>query len=152
MSKSRISPAFRSYLLTMHCHPHIPIHPSHRIRPGLIKPLQFSHRQPRPAHSRFIHQLNPLHHSTIMSLTEFLRQILQHRDRTSLIGRVCLKQDGTDQTGIVLTVLRTGKTVEIDKDGEVEFVGPIDGLNEIRVLQQRFVVSGESEIPQCRTL
>lgn len=63
-----------------------------------------------------------------------------------------MKQDGTDQTGIVLTVLRTGKTVEIDKDGEVEFVGPIDGLNEIRVLQQRFVVSGESEIPQCRTL
>jgi hypothetical protein len=75
-----------------------------------------------------------LNDSPIFCPRELFRQVPQYIQRPVRVRRIRGKQDGPDEAGIILTVLRTRNAMKVDKDGQTQFLGPVYGLNKVWVL------------------
>lgn len=74
-------------------------------------------------------------HTPIHFPRELHGEIHNQVQTVTLIRRVRLKLHRSDQSQVVLAVLRAGRAVEVDEDGEGELLGPGDGAGQVGLLR-----------------
>ena len=82
-----------------------------------------------------------LDYASVRVACKFFRQVVQHVETSVCIRAVGLEKNRADQPGVVLTILRTGRAVEVDEDGQIEFAGPLYSLDKIWILRRSAAAS-----------
>jgi len=58
-----------------------------------------------------------LDYASVHVACEFFRQVAKHIETPVCIRAVGLEKDRADESGVVLTILRTGRAVKVDENG-----------------------------------